>query len=218
MQIDLIKNGQKVFKILPWIIIIALISMLFKECESNTSLADNLKKQKSQTVYYKNELGTITASNKVLQLEKSQLEEYLIEQDDSLKKLASEFSKVKSIVKYRVKTKIDSVKVPFEVKVPCEFTRSGDYENEWFNLGYKVDQNGLTIEPFETWTDVTTITGFKKKWFWGKKTYTTDITASNPNITIENVKSFEEKVPVKWYESTLFKVGIGVIGGYLIAK
>jgi len=219
MQIDLIKIGERAMKILPWVIVLVLASMLFTECDDNKVLEKNLKYQTTATTYYKNKLGSVSASNEALQYTKKQLKENLLQKDDSLKKLASEFAKVKSIVKWKTKTEIDSILVPFEVKAPCDFERSGITQNKWYEFNWKANQDGFKVSDFKTFNETTVITGMKRKWFWGPQTITTDITNTSPYYKLpENLQSIETKEEVKWYQSTLFKFGLGAIAGYLITK
>lgn len=206
-----------ILKLLPYAAILVLASMLISKCKNESILEDSLVAANSETRHFKNQLGTITSEREVLKLDKRMLQDQ-IDKDEILKKLASEFSEIKVIVKTQAKVKFDTIRIPFEIKAPCDFERLGVVETDWYNLGYKVNQNGLQIEPFQTWTDVTSITGFKQNWFWGKKTYVTDVTASNPFISIPEVQVYEKAVPVKWYESTLFKVGVGFLGGALLIK
>ena len=208
---------KTLFKILPYIAILVLVSMLFSKCKNENDLQKSLTAATSETKHFKNKIGTITAEREVLKLDKKQLQEQ-INKDESLKKLASEFAEIKAIVKAKAQIKFDTIKVHFETKIPCDFEREGMVETDWYNLGYKINQNGLEIEPFQTWTDITTITGFKQKWFWGKKTYITDVTASNPFIDIPEIQVYEKSLPVRWYETTLFKIGVGFIGGAMLIK
>jgi len=218
MQINLTEVRRRAGKIILYVVILVLVAMLFQKCNNETSLKTALSASQSQTTYYKNQLGTVTATNQVLQLNKKQLDDLVLSKDAELKALADEFAKVKTIVKWKTLTKFDSILVPFETKAPCTFEREGEVKKEWYGLGYKVNQDGLNITEFETWNETTVITGVKRKWFWGKETITTDIANSNPFLYNEDMKTIETVVPKKWYESTLFKVGIGIIGGYLIAK
>lgn len=217
-QINLTEARKKLGKVILYVIILVLATMNFQKCNNETSLKTALSASNSQTTYYKNRLGTETASKQVLQLDFNQLEDMYLSKDAELAALTEEFSKVEAIVKWRTKFKTDTLLIPFEVKVPCDFERAGEVKKDWYGLGYKVNQNGLEITEFETWNETTVITGMKRKWFWGKETITTDITNTNPFLYNEDVKTIETVVPKKWYQSTLFKVGIGVIGGFVIAR
>jgi len=171
-----------------------------------------------KTKHFESEIGTITASKKVLQLEKKNLKELVYSKDDTLNTLRKEFSKVKSIIQTRTITKIDTVSIPFEVHVPCEFERKGKHKEAWFEFDYNVNQNGLNFSDFNMPNEQTSITGFKRSWFWGKQTYTTDITNTNPHIKTIEVQTIEVIVPKRFYDTRLFNIGLGVIGGFLLAK
>ncbi|MGH2666052.1 DUF6549 family protein [Flavobacterium sp.] len=218
MQINLSTLKDRAVRVIPSILLIVALCYLFQTCESNKSYKAALSASQEETKHLKNQLGRITASHEVIVFQNKAQQKQLIEKDAELKAMANEFANVKSTVKIMTITKFDTIRQTFEVPVPFDFERIGSIENEWYNLGYKINQNGLEIEPFQTWTDINVVTGFKKKWFLGKKYYTTDVTATNPFIAIPEVKSTEVQIPVKWYETTLFKIGVGVIGGYLIAK
>lgn len=165
-----------------------------------------------------NRIGTLTASQQTLQLSNSQLTSLVLSKDDELKTLQKEFSKVKSIAKIETITQIEKVNVPFEVKIPCEFERKGSFKEEYFNFNYTANSSGFTFNNFEIPNKETIITGFKRKWFLGKQTLTTDITHSNPYITTTKINTINVVVPKRFYDTRLFNVGVGFIGGVLLAK
>lgn len=218
MQIDLIKVGQKAIRIFPYIVALVFACYLFQTCEDNKSLKTALSASQKEVTYFKNSLGRITTSKEVVVFQNKQQLKELIKKDKELAAMAKEFSRVKSTIKIKTVTKFDTIKQTFEIPVPCEFEREGEVSNEWYGLGYKVNEKGLIIEPFQTWSDINVVTGFKRKWFLGKQTYTTDVTATNPYIAIPEVDKKEVEVPKKWYDTTVFKVGIGIIGGMFLAK
>jgi len=197
---------------------IALFSSVH-ECRKSDQFADSQKAALVDTTnHYKNELGTITATKKVLQLEKKELKELVYSQDTSLNKLRKDFSKVKAIVQTKTITIIDTVSVPFEIHIPCEFERKGKHNKEWFQFNYNVNQSGLTFTDFTIPNKQTSITGFKRKWFLGKQTYVTDITNSNPYMKTVEVQTVQVVVPKRVYDTRLFNIGIGFVGGVLLAK
>lgn len=199
-----------------------LLIFIVYQCESskeNKQLSKkNMEALTDSITHYKNKLGTITASKKTLQLEKDQLKEVLLDKDEELAALAKEFSSVKSVVKYEQVTKFDTIRIPFDTPIvtPEPFERTGAKFTDWYSLGYKVSNDSLVIEPFETWTETTVITGFKKKWFLGEKTLTTDITNSNPYIDVIEIKSAEVVIPKYWYEKWYVWLAAGITGGLLI--
>lgn len=209
---------KKFLRLLPYIVILILISFLWVKNQRENILERALTASQTETTFFKNKLGTITASREVIEVANSDLKKIISQQNEDFKKLAKEFKKVKSAVIIKTEVVFDTIEAPFINQIPFTFIRTGNVNEKWYSLEYKVTEKGLTISPFKTWTDLTVITGEKRKWFLGKKTYVTDVTASNPFISVLEVKSFTAKKKVRWYDTTVFKVGIGVIGGVLIAK
>lgn len=193
--------------------------MTVHECKQREQLNESQKTAFADTTnQYKNDIGTLTATKKVLQLEKSDLKELVYSKDDTLNTLRKEFSKVKMIIQTQTITKIDTVLIPFDVFVPCDFERSGKHAKKWFQFDYTVNQNGLIFTDFAIPNKQTSITGFKRKWFLGKQTYTTDITNSNPYINTVEVQTIQVVVPKRFYDTRLFNIGVGFVGGVLLAK
>lgn len=203
---------------LIFVLAIALF-MSIHECKRNEYLTNSkLNALTSKTTSYKNKIGTLTASKKVLQLEKSELKELVFKKDDTLNILRKEFSKVKAIVKTKTVTIIDSIPVPFEIRVPCDFERKGKHLDKWLQFDYAVNQDGFNITNFIIPNEQTTITGFKRKWFLGRQTLTTDITNSNPNIQTTDVQTIQVVVPKRWYDTRGFNIGLGAFFGFLATK
>lgn len=178
--------------------------------------AVNLDALTDTVKHYKNALGTQTVSIKTLQLTEKQLKEIIIKKDDTLKALASEFAKVKSVVKYKTVTRIDTVKVEYTEMIPCEFERSGNKVHKWYSFNYFSNENGIIIDSLTIPNTTAVITGVKRKWFLGKQTITTDITNSNPYIKVTDIKSAEIDIPEAWYKKWYFWLVKGFILGVII--
>jgi len=118
------------------ILILGLITALLisiNQCASTKKIANSqVIAYTDSTNHYKNELGTITASKKVLELEKKDLKELLYSKDITLNELRKEFSIVNTIVQTETSIVIDSVSVPFETKIACDFNHSGKQLDKWF--------------------------------------------------------------------------------------
>ena len=199
-------------------LVIALLLTLH-QCHQNRRLATTqIEVLLDTTKQFENRIGSITATKNVLQLEKKQLKELVYSKDDTLNSLRKEFSKVKQIIKTQTITIIDSIPVPFEVRVPCDFERKGTHLDKWLQFDYAVNQSGFQISEFTIPNTQTTITGFKRKWFLGRQTLTTDITHTNPHITTTNVQTIQVVVPKRFYDTRLFNITLGVVGGFLLAK
>jgi len=197
---------------------IALV-LSINQCSSNKQLVSDQKAALiGATGHYKNELGTITATKQVLEFEKKDLKELLYSKDTSLNALRKEFSKVNAIIQTETMVAIDSVTVPFEAKIEYDFERKGKHMDKWFQYDYSLNEDGFRIADFAMLNKQTSITGFKRKWLLGKQTYTTDITNSNPYIKIVEVQTVQVVVPKRFYDTRLFNIGDGFVGGVLVTR
>lgn len=207
---------------IPYIIIVILAVFLFAsfhECSRRGGVADaNLNALTDTVQHYNNRLGTVTASKATLQLSNSQLKEAFINKDKELQQLAKEFDKVKSVVKFQMVTQFDTIQIAYRDTVPCVFERSGDIKDKWYSFGYRSNQKGVEIDSFKTWTSATAITGIKRKWFLGKETIKTDITLSNPNMTVTDITAAEAVMPSPWYKKWYIWLAAGAVGGFVISK
>lgn len=204
------------------ILILGLFIALFlsiNQCSSNKQLIVSQKTALiAATGHYKNKLGTITATKEVLELEKKDLKELLYVKDTILNALRKEFTTVKSIVQTETMVVIDSIAVPFKTEIGYDFERKGKHMDEWLQYDYNLSENGFTITDFTMLNKQTSITGFKRKWLLGKQMYTTDVINNNPYIKTVEVQTVQVVVPKRFYDTRFFNIGVGFIGGMLVAK
>lgn len=221
-------NWNRIIISILGLTILILASNLFVKCEnSKTALATN-KALTSELLTYKLKNNELVKSQEVAFLDKKTLEKNIIEKDEQLKEISKKFSKVTAIQTLKAKTTIPKTSIAFDTPVTkveidtvtneLKFKRNGAYFDKWFEFGYNVTQDSLTIEPFSTWTEIKRVDGFKRKWFLGKKTYHSDIMFTNPYINTDEVHTYQVSIPVKWHETRVFNIGIGLIGGFLLAK
>lgn len=199
-------------------LLIALLLFSVKRCKEESYLKDSANKVLSSKVeYYKNKLGSKTATIDVLETDNKTLKKEILKKDDSLNKLASDFSKVISIVKAKEEIKIDSIGFTFDEPFDCEFTKFGRHDTKWFSFLYQVDNKGFVLDDIRLKNETTVLTGFKRKWFLGKRSLKTDITNSNPYFKTTEIQSTTVKIPVKFYDTRLFNIGVGILLGKLIS-
>ncbi len=209
---------QKISYIVLAVLAIALLFSL-ERCNAIRNNADLNTAALTDTVkYYHNKLGTQTASIKTLQLEKNQFKNVLLKKDKELAALAAEFSKVHTVTKFKTITRYDTIAVVYKDTVPCLFKRSGRVNDRWYGFGYRVNQNGFTLDSLTVANTATVVTGTKRKWFLGKEIITTDITNSNPHIKVTGITSAEIVIPEPWYKKWYVWLAAGVAGGFLLAK
>lgn len=200
------------------ILLVIMVIQYKSEFRKKDIYNTNLKALTDIVSYYKNRLGNQTATIKTLELQKEQLDKILIQKDKQLKALAAEFSSVNSVIKYSTQTKIDTIVTVFKNPVDSipRFSITGDRFDKWFSFKYKVTNDSLILSSFITHTDAAIITGYKRKWFLGKETLTTDITFSNPYIEVNQLSSAQVSMRQPLYKKWYVWLGVGIVGGLLI--
>lgn len=203
----------------PYLVILILLILLNRQCKATERVTDFYNNEKQTVKVYKNKLGTLTASVNASELSNKQLKELLLKKNDTLKKLASEFRQIRTVTKIKEVVKIDTVKVPFEVQIPCEFERLGKYDTDsHFTFNYSLNQSGFSLSDISVPNTQTIITGTKRNWIFGKQYLTTDITNSNPYLQTQEVQTIVVPIQVEWYNNKLVWFGLGAVGGIMIAK
>ena len=205
-----------------YLTIAALVVALFfavAKCSREQRTGNNNAMALTDSVrYYKNRLGTTTASIKTLQLDNKQAKDLLFKKDAQLAALASEFAKVHNVVKYQSVTKFDTINVAYHDTVPCVFERAGAIKDKWYSFTYKSNQKGFTVDSLTIPNTATVITGTKRKWFLGREIRTTDITNTNPHIKVTGITAAEINIPVNWYKKWWLWLLAGAAGGFVLVK
>ena len=211
-------NRNRIYIAVLMIICLILLSQLFQKCESEKVQLANVDALNKQSEVYKLKNGQLVTSVENLQYTNSQLKNSLLMKDKKVKELLDKFSNVKSVTKYVTNTKLDTIKLVYQDSIPCNFERVGSDLKEWYHIAYKSNQKGVEITELSIPDSVIVATGDKRKWFWGKRTSVTDITHANPFVETESIQHIEIVQPAKWYDSTILKIGVGLIGGIFLMK
>src|SRR5690606_33749489 len=156
--------------------------------------------------YYKNELGQEIASKTALQGEKGALEVLLGKQIDStgqLKRIVRNFRTVDAAGNIITNTRIDTIKIGYEIPVPCEFHREWEKKDHWYEISGTSDQNGITINSLTVPNTLSFAIGKRKKG-WFNSEYVIEAVNSNPNIKVKGLDSYTVKVPKKRFGVSLF--------------
>jgi len=211
-------NKNTIYISVLLIVCLILVSQLFQKCESEKLQLANVEALNSQSKFYKLKNGQLVTSVESLSYTNSQLKKSIIMKDKKVKELTNKFSKVKSVTKYVTNTKFDTIKLTYKDSIPCNFEKVGSNFKEWYHIAYKSNQKGVEITELSIPDSIIIVTGDKRKWFWGKRTSTLDITHANPFVETQSIQHIEVKEKNKWYNSTIFKIGVGFIGGGLLLK
>ena len=211
-------NKNRIYISVLLIVCLILLSQLFQKCQSEKVQLANIEALNSQTKVYKLKNGQLVTSVENLYYTNKQLKNSNLMKDKKVKELINKFSNVKSVTKYVTNTKFDTIKLVYNDSIPCNFERVGSDLKQWYHIAYKSNQKGVEITELSIPDSVIVATGDKRKWFWGKRTSVTDITHANPFVETESIQHIEVVQPSKWYDSTIFKIGVGFIGGILLLK
>ena len=211
-------NKNRIYIAVLLVVCLILLSQLFQKCESEKVQLANVEALNKQTQFYKLKNGQLVTSVENLHYTNSQLKSSLLMKDKNVKELVNKFSNVKSVTKYVTNTKFDTIKLVYQDSIPCNFERVGSDLKEWYHIAYKSNQKGVEITELSIPDSVIIVTGEKRKWFWGKRTSVTDITHANPFVETESIQHIEVVKPAKWYDSTILKIGVGLIGGIFLMK
>ena len=211
-------NKNRIYISVLLIVCLILVSQLFQKCESEKLQLANVEALNSQSKFYKLKNGQLVTSVESLSYTNSQLKNSIVMKDKKVKELTNKFSKVKSVTKYVTNTKFDTIKLTYKDSIPCNFEKVGSDFKEWYHIAYKTNQKGVEITELSIPDSIIIVTGDKRKWFWGKRTSTLDITHANPFVQTQSIQHIEVKEKNKWYNSTIFKIGVGFIGGGLLLK
>lgn len=174
-----------------------------------------------------NDQGQQLAYQDQLLVSEKQSKELLAMENSALKKLNSS-TKTKTV------TVIKEVPVPLgdvvEAKISVdtvtgdttEVTRSYkpfDLSTEWYSLSGKVFDKELTIDSMFIRNVLTTNIGWKKDKWYKKKYAVVEVKNDNPYTSVTGMQNVVVKPPKKkFFQTTGFKIGVGVLGGFYLSK
>lgn len=208
--------------------VLLVIIFQYKRTRNLTVIAQQNRIALNDSVkYYKNKLGTVTATINTLQITKSELSKQIKQKDKAIDKLVRNFKSVKNITQFKSEIMYDSIVFVFDKPLLLfaesetqtkSLIRNGFQNTKWYDIGYKLTNDSLIIKPLKINTETTIITGYKKKWFLGKQTLVTDITNTNPHIRIDNINATDIIVPSPWYKKWYVWLATGFVVGIITAN
>ena len=154
-------------------------------------------------------------------------EQIILSQEDAIAHNLLEIEtlkKVKSQVKIRTITKIDSVFIPMIdtierivvdttgfalLKLPTKF----GLEHEWYSLYSTISSDGMWIDSLSLFNRQVITIDLKSNGLLKKPTPTVLITNENPYVSVNSLSNVIIKNDLKWYEKKAVWGGIGFAGG-----
>jgi hypothetical protein len=211
-------------KYIPHAIILAMAVLLLYSMERcshhGSALRHNSAALADTVAYFNNAMGTQTATVKTLMAGKQELESIVIARDKQLAQAASHFARVNTVVKYKTSIEVDTVYVAFNAKpdsLPA-YNHAGAVFDKWYSFDYNINNRGLQLTNLSLQTETAVVTGIKRKWFLGTQTLTTDVSNTNPYITVIQLQAAEVTLPVPVYKKWYVWLGAGLLGGFILAK
>jgi hypothetical protein len=132
--------------------------------------------------------------------------------------IVKKFTEIKTVTRYVDRIKIDTIEIHYKDSTPCVFSRSGEVKTKEYVFTYNSNQNGFKIDNMQLRDSFLIVTGTKRKWFLGKETNTIDISHTNKYISTYQVQHIEVVPKKKFYDTTLFKFGVGFVLGVTVTK
>jgi hypothetical protein len=207
----------------PYVAILFLLIVCMVQCKTGLATAsrqeNNNKVSADSIKYFKNRIGTLTASVGTYKMTAEEFANQVALKDKQLAQLTKEFHTVSQVDKFTAQANIDSINVPFKQPIAFtdndtlknNFSRSGSLNKDWLTANYHFNNKGFTLSNLQATIGITTITGFKKSWFLGRNIATTDVTSNVQGVTIIDLKSTTIVVPKRFYETNAFLIGTGFV-------
>lgn len=185
-------------------VIIILIVLNLLQCNQNRNEAKDSQNTdlflKDSVRYYKNKLGEEIAIKTSLVGDREKLALLLSDKYDENGQLRRLIGKLKADAAGNITTitKIDTVKIGYEIEVPCEFERMFEKNEEFYKLGGISNQKGITLTDIEVPNRLSFV----------QEKGLIRVQNSNPFITTTGADTFFYKESRKRFNVSLF-VGYG---------
>lgn len=192
--------------IIPYILAIVFLLLFLRQCERTRdaeSRSDTTIEYLTDSIsYYKNRHGQEVAVRAAIAGEKKELELLLQNTSEQLADLAKRYRKLQAAGEVGQEVRIDTVRVEYEVPVPCEFFRNWtkSVQNQYTISGTS-DQHGITIDSLTIPNTLSFVVGKEKSKF------TFSAINSNPLIKTTSLDAYTLDIPQR-------RFGFSVFAGY----
>lgn len=200
-------------------LLLVLIAILLCTCATKTAIEENAIMQQQE--YKKRILAdSSTIYSQSVNIKTKDIQIY------ELKKMAIKSPEVviqtqtKTVIKTEIKLDTIMVEGTPMIKLPKDFYKT----EKWFTLSGKINRLGfLQIDSLVSYANLTYAIGdtlrtgaFNK--LFGKRDKVVRLLVDNPNMSITGISNIVIKEKKRWYETTAFKFGLGVVAGIGVAN
>lgn len=218
---------KKFYKILFLISVLICMLLFSKGCEQkkiNNNLISNISQLNFKNQKFKTQLtktgDSINIQNQIILTQKQAIDNGLIE--------IERLKKIKSRVSVITKTKIDTLFIPYD-----KIIKDTIYENEiysfkkffnykdpkdWFSLNGYVTDKGIGLDNIYVKNDYTIYIADTKLGLFKKSVPSVLLVNRNPNTQTISMNNLVIKNYKPFYKENWFWGGVGLIGGFIIAK
>ena len=213
-------------------LIVVMMFVISNQRNEVYNATKELSEWKDSVQYYYNREGELVAQKNVAELELDDLKKLNDQLGIDMKELKDQVGNLKNLNSYyrgQVSTRgrgtsitIDTVVQVIENTDTVEVAaQSVDWTNDYLAI------DGIFIPRFNRWDfnysykvdfDITSYHKKTRKGLFAPKTLVVDLKLSDPNARVVDLQALQIKRENKWYQSTAFKVGIGLVGGFFIAN
>jgi hypothetical protein len=195
-------------------LLLVLIAILLCTCATKTAIEENaiLKEQvyKKRILADSSTIYSQSVNIKTKDIEISELKKMAVKSPEVVIQ-----TQTKTVIKTEIKLDTIMVEGTPMIKLPKDFYKT----EKWFTLSGKINRLGfLQIDSLVSYANLTYAIGdtlrtgaFNK--LFGKRDKVVRLLVDNPNMSITGMRNIVIKEKKRWYETSAFKFGLGVITG-----
>lgn len=200
-------------------LLLVLIAILLCTCATKTAIEENaiLKEQvyKKKILADSSTIYSQSVNIKTKDIEISELKKMAVKSPEVVIQ-----TQTKTVIKTEIKLDTIMVEGTPMIKLPKDFYKT----EKWFTLSGKINRLGfLQIDSLVSYANLTYAIGdtlrtgaFNK--LFGKRDKVVRLLVDNPNMSITGMSNIVIKEKKRWYETTAFKFGLGVVAGIGVAN
>jgi hypothetical protein len=208
---------ERIYRLTLVVLMLAIIFLVWDGCSKEAQLSsfkENIQKLKLGNQTFKK---TISKKNEKIAEQK----QIILSQEDAVDQellMINDFKKLKAQVKVINRTIVDSIYVPFEVKVTDTFLVNAEsdkpfsFNDEYFGIYGTAKKNGILLDSVYFINDLTLTIGNKSKGFLKKSEPIIQVKYNNPYTTTTSMNNVIVQNDLKWYDRKMnwFLIGAGL--------
>lgn len=178
-----------------------------------------LANYKDTVMTYKAKNGELVSYNDAMEAELDNVLDVNEELEGDLKNLRLKVKDLRSFTKVVTNTVLDSIKVPFEVKLPCDsFSTTFEKQDTHYWLKGSLTESLLSIDTLSIPNEQKIYVSSKRNGFLKPKSFVVTLQNTNPYVQTIGLQNYTIENRKKWYEKDVWKFGAGFLGGYLLFR